>query len=437
MFFEIALGRFLKQLAKVKGTGGSAFPGHVLERMDPAFISKALRQVRKGIVVIVGTNGKTTTSRLIAELLRAHGYKVFNNPTGSNWIRGVNSALLDYLSPTGKLDIDYAVIELDEGHSNRFISRVRPNWCVVLNAQRDQMDRFEEIDMITQLLRNVAKSCDRGVVLNHDDDRIVTIADDIETPVSYFRVADDLKPMFPSDNELLDSMLGIETEKVKDTHRSDDDVELVSVGRGTASFKYDGETFTTPVTLEGAYNQQNTAAAIAVVKRMIGDNLSHEAITKALTQVKPAFGRAESMIYKGQPLEITMVKNVAGFRAALSSFDAKGWATMTMNNDTYADSRDMSWIWDVDMSSLREGGVDMVAGVRAYEMALRLAYDEVPVRAVEEDIFKAFERFCDEHPDQPKRVYGSYTAILALRTQYLEAAAGLDPAGVGVVEWKY
>ncbi|MBT1174832.1 DUF1727 domain-containing protein [Bifidobacterium sp. LC6] len=438
MFFEIALGRFLKQLAKIKGTGGSAFPGHVLEQIDPDFMKKALSQVRKGIVVIVGTNGKTTTSRLIAEILRAHGYKVFNNPTGSNWIRGVNSSLLDYLSPFGKLDADYAVVELDEGHSNRFIKHVTPNWCVVLNVQRDQLDRFGELDATAQLLRNVVASCDRGVTLNHDDERIAALSDAAKVPVSYFRLADDLKSLFPSDSQLYDSIIGESDDDAnkEDKHQSADDVELTAVGDQKATFTIDGKPFETAVGLEGAYNQQNAAAAIAVTKRMLGSKLNLSKVSEALASMTPAFGRAERVMYKGQPLELIIVKNPAGFRVALNSFASDGWATMTINNDTYADGRDMSWIWDVDMSPLRDKGVQMVAGTRAEEMALRLAYEDVHVDAVEHDFLEAFHHFCDAHPNEPKRIYGSYTGTLGIRIKILEPELGLESSGIGIVDWE-
>lgn len=114
-------------------------------------------------------------------------------------------------------------------------------------------------------------------------------------------------------------------------------------------------------------------------------------------------------------MELILVKNPMGFRLALTSFPAEGHGTMIVINDQYADGRDMSWLWDVDFASLRATGVDMVSGVRATDMALRLAYDGVEARSIDEDIDRAVKRFLAGNPNQPKHIYCTYTAMLAVR----------------------
>ena len=136
---------------------------------------------------------------------------------------------------------------------------------------------------------------------------------------------------------------------------------------------------------------------------------------KALSGIKPAFGRGEQLIIDGQPCELVLVKNPAGFRLALASFDPANYATMIAINDAYADGRDMSWLWDVDFDSLQEQGVTAVSGVRAYDMALRLEYDEIPIDFVDTDLAVALRQLITKHTRQPKRIYCSYTAMLALR----------------------
>ena len=84
-------------------------------------------------------------------------------------------------------------------------------------------------------------------------------------------------------------------------------------------------------------------------------------------------------------------------------------------NDAYADGRDMSWLWDVDFESLQKSGVFAVSGVRAYDMAIRLEYDEVSIDLVDTDIATALKRLIDQHPNSPNRIYCTYTAMLALR----------------------
>ena len=135
----------------------------------------------------------------------------------------------------------------------------------------------------------------------------------------------------------------------------------------------------------------------------------------ALSTVTPAFGRGETITVAGQPLELVLVKNPAGFRLSLESFNPEGYATMIAINDNYADGRDMSWLWDVDFTSLSSS--IYVTGIRAYDMALRLQYDEVSIEKVETELAAALTDFIQKHPDTPKRIYCTYTAMLALRKE--------------------
>jgi len=140
-----------------------------------------------------------------------------------------------------------------------------------------------------------------------------------------------------------------------------------------------------------------------------------EVLTEALSQVHSAFGRGESITVDGTPLELILVKNPDGFLQALDSFESEGCATMITVNDEYGDGRDVGWFYDVDFSSLRQSGVALLSGSRAYDMALRLEYDEVPLQAVETDLPAALKAFLAASPDKPHRIYCSYTTMLVLR----------------------
>jgi UDP-N-acetylmuramyl tripeptide synthase len=147
--------------------------------------------------------------------------------------------------------------------------------------------------------------------------------------------------------------------------------------------------------------------------------------------VQPPFGRGEIIDADGQPLELVLVKNPAGFTVALGTYGSTPVASMVAINDNYADGRDVSWLYDVSFESLRERGVAMTSGVRAYDMALRLQYDDVAVEEVEPDLDKALERFLTAYPDEPKRIFCTYTAMMALRrdlaARYGLANFGEDP----------
>ena len=402
------LGKTVKHIAKLRG-GGSALPGLVVERIDPGFIKRTLSSLPLGVVVISGTNGKTTTTKMVVELLQSQGLKVFTNRTGSNFTRGIAAALLGDVNLRGHLQADIAVLELDEAHAVHFVREVPPNFSLLLNVMRDQLDRFGEIDHTTNLLRQIASATTGCVVLNREDFRVANIARSLDDQkISFFGLDKSLVHIFPNDDNLHHGA----TTKINSTKA---DVELTKFSGDRAAFTIDGKTTETRLKLNGIYNVFNAAAAIALVRAILGNKLNQTKLFTALSQVQPAFGRGETLLLNGKPIELVLVKNPSGFRLGLKSFSPSKYATMIAINDNYADGRDMSWLWDVDFSSLASKGVAQVSGIRAYDMALRLRYDDVPINNINTDIKKALKRFIAKYPKSPKRIYCTYTAMMTLR----------------------
>lgn len=409
------LGKTIKHVAKLRG-GGSALPGLVVERIDPNFIKDTLAQLPLGVVVVSGTNGKTTTTKMIVELLESQGLKVFTNRTGSNFTRGVAAALLSDMDIRGNIHDDIAVLELDEAHAVHFVNKIPPKYSLILNVMRDQLDRFGEIDHTANLLRQIADATSDTVVLNREDYRIANIAKSLDKQtVKFFGFDQKLASFFPSDDDL--------HKKIANTKSSiGADVVLSSFADNVATFTIDGQKVTTDLKLNGIYNVFNAAAALTMVRAIIKDVDNQASLIEALSRVEPAFGRGEVLEVNGKPLELVLVKNPSGFRLGLESFNPKSYATMIAINDNYADGRDMSWLWDVDFSSLADHGVDQVSGIRAYDMALRLSYDNVPVRHVEINLKKALNNFLIQSSRSPKRIYCTYTAMLEIRNQLSKIA---------------
>ncbi|MGK0720975.1 MurT ligase domain-containing protein [Leucobacter sp. W1478] len=421
------IGKSVRQVARLRG-GGSALPGLVIEKLDPGFLSRALGRLPYGVVAVSGTNGKTTTTKMIVEILESQGLRVFTNRTGSNFSRGVIAAAVQECSLAGRLDADIAVLELDEAHAIHFIARVKPRYTLLLNVLRDQLDRFGEIDATAKLLQRIAESTTAGLVVNREDpllDRTgASQSDRIE--VTSFGLSDHLREMFPSDDDFHRG--GPAATDSAEAERADADVTLIEVGDHEAVFRVDGADHRTDLKLEGLYNTFNAAAALATVRLVLrggvtrnsetqGVSATTEELIASLAHVRPAFGRGEQLELDGNKLELVLVKNPAGFRLALASFPAAGVASMIAINDQYADGRDMSWLWDVDFGSLAETGVDTVSGTRAWDMALRLEHDEVGVGHVDEDPQRALAEFRRRTSGQPRRIYCTYTAMLALRKE--------------------
>lgn len=404
------LGKAVRYIARLRG-GGSALPGLFVEKIDPNFVKRSLEQLPHGVVVVSGTNGKTTTTKMVVELLEGQGLKVFTNRTGSNFTRGVAAALLEAVDRNGNLNADIAILELDEAHAVPFVAAVQPRYSLLLNVMRDQLDRFGEIDTTAQLLAKIAQATTDTVVLNREDPRVAAIATTLHTQkVSYFGLDPALKHIFPNDDELHGS-----TKKTAPKPPIAD-VVLAGFKEGEGQFSFDGQKpVTTKLQLQGIYNVYNAAAAAALVRAIMREKLNADKLLGSIANVQPAFGRGETITVGNQPIELVLVKNPSGFRLSLASFSPAGYATMIAVNDKYADGRDMSWLWDVAFDSLQGEGVQEVSGIRAYDMALRLQYDEVTVSHVEPDLSLALRHFIENNSETPRRIYCTYTAMLALR----------------------
>ncbi|CQB85982.1 DUF1727 domain-containing protein [Gardnerella vaginalis] len=443
-FIMPAVGKLVRMISRATNHGGSALPGKVVETLDPGFLARTLGKLPYGVVLISGTNGKTTTTRMVASMLRDAGLRVFTNPTGSNFTRGVVAALVQEMPVFGtKLDADIAVLELDEAYAVHFVNQIKPRYSLLLNVMRDQLDRFGEIDTTAKLLSNVAHATKRVVVLNREDPRISALSKDVlpSCKVKYFGLDESLRSMFPTDDDL-HSDLGCDFNG-DSRNLPHADVVLAKVADNKADFLIDGHRKTTSVKLRGVYNVFNAAAASTIVRAILADaakkdatlaKFDDDALMEAISRVTPAFGRGEVIEVNGAPVELVLVKNPIGFRLALASDKPANHDTMIAICDEYADGRDMSWLWDVDFTCFSGTGVTCVSGTRAWDMALRLQYDKVASRNVNTDLEEDVKTFVNgdfsSDAKNAKRIYCTYTAMLRVRST-LGQIASVKDVGVG------
>ena len=377
----IAAGKLTQAVAKRRG-GGSALPGLVAERLDPKILGRTLASLPRGIVVVSGTNGKTTTTRMLVALIRAHGIRVFTNPTGSNFTRGVISALLGEIGLRGRPVAEMAILELDEAHALKFADAVSPTHALLLNVARDQLDRFAEIDHTAKLLAQLAARTTAGVVLNRDDSLVARSADGVRpgVRVTYFGVDESIADRLP---ELMEQDTRTDDAYVVPPPGEDD---VLLRPRDERSFDLvigaDGDDgggpAIGPIELKqrGLAAMMNATAATAMARHLLGARFDPDIAASALGAVTAPFGRGEVIDADGAPLELVL---------------------------------------DVSFASLRAGGVALTSGQRAYDMALRLQYDEVPVGRVEPDLERALAQFLAERAGQPARIFCTYTAMMTLR----------------------
>ncbi|MGN6605848.1 MAG: MurT ligase domain-containing protein [Jatrophihabitans sp.] len=404
----VVLGKVTLCLLRLLGRRGNALPGLVVEKVFPGYLARAMADLPEGVVVVSGTNGKTTTTKMVATLL-GERYRVLTNDTGSNFVRGAITATVEHARWDGRLPYDVAVFELDEAWAVRFVERVAPRRALLLNVMRDQLDRFGEIDTTARLLGRVAAATTGHVVLNRDDERIAALAAGTRAEVSYYGVAAALRPMFPNDEELYGGPISVSSEPAAVELRA-----LPEAGHPAATYAIAGAEHDVVIRAEGPHNAQNAAGAAALA---LTAGLSVEQVLAGLGKVSPAFGRGQTFRVDGRAVTLQLVKNPAGFRQTLRTLDAGAPAALVIViNDDYADGRDVSWLWDVDFRGLADLPTRRsTSGTRAADMAVRLRYDEVAVDEIEPDLEKALRSaVAAVGPDERVVVFSTYTAMWAL-----------------------
>ncbi len=412
------MGKSVAGAVRLRGnSGGQAMPGLVVETLVPGYLGVMLSQLPDGVVIITGTNGKTTTTKMVVELLRTNGKRVLTNPTGSNLTRGIISSVSQQAGHTGKLPFDIAVFELDEAYARQFTDVVKPRFVLGLNASRDQLDRFGEVDKVAELISDTMLSATDAIIVNADDKRLSASVTKADVPVVYFGVAPKLLKFFPRDDELV--AIGSPTPILQATSARLT-AELLDFKDEQASYRVDKVKSKVRLRVTGQHNFQNAAAALALVHTILPESDPTELISQ-LTEVGPAFGRGQRFTLKnGSNIQLNLVKNPASFRQGLASYVQSGTAVMITINDRVADSRDVSWLWDVDFTSLHSHKVALTSGTRAADMALRLQFDDISVETVEPEIDDALKSFCAMPGD--KVIFATYTAMLHLHAQLARRA---------------
>lgn len=398
-------GKLTYKVLRVSGRRGAALPGLVVEKLSHSFLSKSLSQLPEGVIIVTGTNGKTTTTKMLTHVLGANA-RVLTNPTGSNFTRGIVASIVEQSSLSGALPFDIAVLELDEAYAVKFIQQHKPRGVIVLNVMRDQMDRFAEIDMTAKMLAKVVAASQEFVVLNRDDPRVLQLQKSTNNKVLFFGVADHLRKVFLQDDELHGK-----NAVVKNSTKAQ--VELVKLSEDGTVFEVDGKQLSVTLSSSGAHNAQNAAAVLATTYAL---GIDAQSAVSLLAQVGPAFGRGESFNVGKKKIILQLVKNPGGFRHAILSHTGKGITVEGFAvNDNYADGRDVSWLWDVNFKSVVSPAV-ITGGARATDMALRLKYDDIQVAVVEPDLKDFLDTALGLLKDnQTGILYTTYTAMLTLR----------------------
>ncbi|MGH2519019.1 MAG: MurT ligase domain-containing protein [Chloroflexota bacterium] len=429
--------------------GGTSIAGLVAAGVHPGAARALAGRLPKGAVLVCGTNGKTTTSRLLASAAQAAGWRTVHNRAGANLMGGITAALL-----AGPADL--GIFEVDEAVLPRAITELMPRLVLCLNLFRDQLDRYGEIDHVTSQWAAALATLPSAatVILNADDPRIAALGRGLNCRQLTFGLnaaRDEAPPVDPTASaapeHAADSVRcpfcasALQFEQIAYGHlgryscpscgwarpRMDLEAEALQVGLDGTRFRLDGAEVT--VQLPGLYNAGNAVAAYAAAKAL---DIPPATVRAAIAEFQPAFGRTELLHIGERSLRLLLAKNPVGCNEVLRTIlrDPEPLHLCLALNDRAADGADVSWIWDVDFEMLAGRCRRLLlAGTRAEELALRLKYAGLPPEqlCLERDPYAAVQRLLEGTPSGG-RAYAvpTYTALLDLHASL--AAAGLARA---------
>ncbi len=429
---EAAALRSAGALSRIAGRGGgTTLPGKLLWKLDPGAIELLARRLERGSVLVSATNGKTTTSAMVAEILRP-SVRVAHNASGANLVSGVASTLLE------RNGAELGLFEVDEAALPEVVRRVRPRALLLGNLFRDQLDRYGELEIVAaRWCEAVASLPETCLVLNGDDPQIGNLA----RPGALVFGLDDPRQARPALQHAADSTHCVRCGTPYDYaaayvgHLGDYRCPscgharppLALAARDIELNGLDGAAFTlaTPagdthveLTLPGLYNVYNALAAAALALAL---EVPLDGITAGLHRFAAVFGRFERIAVGDRRLLMLLIKNPAGANEAVRTLveGAAPRVAVVALNDAIADGRDVSWIWDVDFEPLLAGLESLVAtGTRAAELALRFAYGGLARERIEvvPSLEQALDRGLELTPAGGElTLLPTYTAMLALR----------------------
>ena len=418
--------------------GGTTLPGDVARAIDPDVLRKLSRDLAQGAIVVTGTNGKTTTARLISGLLEGAGHTVVSNRAGANLIFGATAAALERAGADGRLRADWGVFEIDEASLELAVEEIQPRVAIVLNLFRDQLDRYGELESVAKRIENALQQLPDGsrAVLNADDPRVAEIGlnlhrgpfwiglDDPAVAVHELPHAADARTCPRCGASLLFDAVYVGHDGAYRCPNGDfarPSPELAATNIDLNSF--DGLAMNVSgvrveLPLGGLYNCYNALAAFAAG---CAAGLDATFIAERFRTFRAAFGRQERLEAQGRRLNIVLSKNPAGFNETLrTAVDLAGGTCFLIGlNDRKADGTDVSWIWDVDFERLR-GRADVVvpAGNRADDLAVRLKYAGVGAAPPETAPARALDALIEATPEgKTAHLLCTYTAMLDLRAE--------------------
>jgi UDP-N-acetylmuramyl tripeptide synthase len=423
--------------------GGTSFPGAIARRIDPLVLRKVAAASEGRKAVISGSNGKTTTCRMLAALARAEGISVAQNRSGSNLLKGVTAVAVREADVRGRIDAQLILLEVDEGTLRRVVPEVVPDMILVTNIFRDQLDRFGELYSLARFLEAAIEAlpAHASVVLNGDDALVASLAPGAPVRRLYFglrvegvgtkvpeHAADTVRcvrcqhPL--TYHRVYVSHLGDYECPECGSRRPDldiavTDVEALPDGGADVTAETPAGTVQVKVPLPGLHNVYNVAAALAAAFAL--GMLEPGCARDSLGGLRPAFGRLEEIKAGDRLTVLSFVKNPTSYNATLREILQRPGPkhVLAAHSNTAVDGEDFAWLWDVDLEQLVPDLASLVvSGTRAEEVALRMKYAGVGLadtRVIPGRQAALDTALARTPPEQPLYILAGYTPMREFR----------------------
>lgn len=429
--------KFTLFLTKTILKGGTTFPGRVALKIDKNILSKISKGYK--VILVTGTNGKTTTTSMIYNIIKESGHPVITNNTGANLFPGIVTTFVDNFKFGSKVKDNYAVIEVDEANLKYITEYITPEVITVTNLFRDQLDRYGEVyTTLNKILEGIYNVPETTLVLNGDESLLGKL--DLKNPVHFYgfdKAVNDNKTIeinadakfckfcktpyeynFVTYNHLGDFYCPNCGYKRSDLMYAVTDIIDINADKSTVKFN----DLEVSINQSGTYNIYNGLCAYSIAKEL---GIADSAIKKSLENQSSSFGRQETINIEGKDVKIFLVKNPAGYNQSLDTIclNKEKFAAAFLLNDNYADGQDVSWIWDVDFEKLTETNIDEVyiSGLRAYDMAVRLKTAGLnPNKFVIEEQYEALTETIKNGSRDKLYILATYTAMINYR-KYLHS----------------
>jgi len=428
-YITLIIAKITHKAIKILGkTSGTSFVGMLSLKLCPDFLKFCRKYIKNSVITVTGTNGKSTTSGLIAHILDIAHQKVIHNLEGANMLTGVANVFALDIIPFKRYD--YAVIESDEAYLTKLYDYMKSDYLVVTNLFRDQLDRYGELDTTAGFIKNaISKNPNLKLILNADDPIVSTFKGSNYTVYYGFEnVEYETDKTSNAPSEIFNCSCGTALSYSKRFFAQEGHYFCKNCGYARPKCDYGanvkvlsdssiitldikGIKFEFTIKLTGLYNAYNALAAIAFG---FENGLNQSEIQKALDSYKSIFGRTETRTINGNEVLIQLIKNPTGASEVLKTVDLSTNIVVAIN-DNYADGRDISWLWDSDFEKLKNAQKPVIAsGTRAYDTALRLKYAGIPQDKI--IIEPNFKKAVDMASKAGKTtILPSYTALLSIK----------------------